>query len=456
MMPGTKNTSLAADTTTGRESASASTTGINPVHWLDQWAPRGNMRRLLIVRTLRSFVQGYVMVVFTIYLSQIGFPAWLIGLTLAIGGISSAVLTLMTGVLSDRFGRKPFLLTYGALLFVSGVIFCVTANPILLIATSAAGGLGRGGGGGGQAGPFAPAEQAYIAENTTVEGRTRVFAANNVVGTLAAAAGALCAGIPELLRSTWALSLSESYLPLFGGVALVGLITVTVLWTVTEQPRRTPAPAASTQTRRTDNRNRIRRISIAGALNGFGFGFIAGILPYWLHVRYGVSAGAIGPVLGISSLLTAGFSLVGVRVARRFGDVQLITWSRVAGVVATLALPFSPVFQIAAVFVVARMVSAMMAMPVRQSYTMGIVDADTRGSAAGITGVARRLPASISPGITGYLISVDQMELPFFLSASFLLANAVLYFVWFRKVRPLDDRPPDAAAAVANVPVDVD
>src|SRR5579884_4107564 len=73
---------------------------------LAEWAPAGDLRRLVVVRGLRSLVQGYVMVVFTIYLSQIGFPAWLIGLTLTIVGIASSVLTLVIGVSSDRFGRR--------------------------------------------------------------------------------------------------------------------------------------------------------------------------------------------------------------------------------------------------------------------------------------------------------------------------------------------------------------
>src|SRR6185312_8774742 len=150
---------------------------------LAEWVPAGDLRRLVTVRGLRSLTQGYVMVVFTIYLGQIGFPVWLIGLTLTIIGISSSVLTLVIGVSSDRFGRRPFLLIYSFLLFASGIIFCLTTIPWLLIGISALGGLGRGGGGGGQAGAFSPAEQAMIAEKSAGDTRRRVFAANSVVGT---------------------------------------------------------------------------------------------------------------------------------------------------------------------------------------------------------------------------------------------------------------------------------
>lgn len=418
---------------------------------IDRWMPPGDLRRLVVVRALRSLVQGYVMVVFAIYLGQLGFPAWLIGLTLTIGGIASAALTLLTGVASDRIGRRPFLLTYGALLLVSGLVYSWVTLPWVLIATSALGGLGRGGGGGGQAGPFAPAEQAMIAEKASGETRTRVYAVNSVVGTLMAAVGALLAVVPQWLRFVDHVSLVASYRPLYLGVAVVGIVSLAVLWPISDErhgPRQRPTDEAG-RTRRRQNRQRIGQIALAGAINGFGFGFLAGIVPYWLHVRYGVSPGAIGPVLSASSLLTAGASLVAVRLAARFGDVRLITGSRLLSVALTLAIPFSPVYLVAAALYGLRMVSAMMAMPVRQSYTMGIVDPETRGSAAGISGVARRLPASISPTVTGYWLSVDALELPFIASAVCLAINAGLYWWWFRGVRP--DEPSVDAPEVTQV-----
>ncbi len=405
---------------------------------LAEWVPSGDLRRLIAVRGLRSLVQGYVMVVFTIYLSEIGFSAWLIGLTLTIIGIASSFLTLGIGVSSDRFGRRPFLIVYSLLLFASGIIFCITTVPWILIGISALGGLGRGGGGGGQAGAFAPAEQAMIAEKAAGDIRRKVFAANSVVGTSAAAVGALIAGVPEWLRSTSHLTLVASYRPLYLGVALVGLLSVVLLWPVTDvkHVNRPSKRSAAGRAQRRQTRQRIGQIAVAGAVNGFGMGFIASLVPYWMHIRYGVSPGAIGPIMAVSSALTAGASLYAVRLAERFGDIMVITGSRVVGVVLTLILPFSPVYPLAAIIYGARLVSARMAMPVRQSYTMGIIDAGSRGSAAGISGVARRLPASVSPTISGYWFGVGELELPFVATAACLFINAALYFWWFHEVEP--------------------
>jgi hypothetical protein len=132
-----------------------------------------------------------------------------------------------------------------------------------------------------------------------------------------------------------------------------------------------------------------------------------------------------------------------VRLAARFGDIMVITGSRLVGVVLTLALPFSPVYPLAAVIYGMRLISARMAMPVRQSYTMGIIEERSRGSAAGISGVARRLPASVSPTISGFWIGIGELELPFLATSVCSFINAALYFWWFRGVRP-DDEPVSA------------
>ncbi|MGH2364171.1 MAG: MFS transporter [Chloroflexota bacterium] len=409
--------------------------------------PSPDLWRLVSVRGLRSLVQGYLMVVFAIYLGQIGFSAWLIGVTLTIGGIISAGLTLATGVLSDRFGRRPFLLVFAGLYLLSGLILAFSTATALLIAVSALAGIGRGGAG-GQAGAFAPAEQAIIAEKAPARDRTRVFAINAIAGTLLSSVGALLAGIPELLRSADHFSLIASYRPLYLGVALVGAVSLVILWPVTERVKVVQTAEVQRSRRRRDGHT-IKRIAIAGAFNGFGMGFLAGLIPYWMYVRFGVSPAAIGPVVAASSLTTSALALVAVRLANRFGEVRVITGSRVAAAVLSVVLPFSPAYPLAAALYALRTVSSAMAMPVRQSYTMGIVDAESRGSAAGVSGVARRLPAAASPALSGYWIGIDALELPFFASALFMGINAVLYYAWFHAQRPLDlDEPeqPDLAA----------
>jgi MFS family permease len=406
---------------------------------MNEWIPPGDLRRLVLSRGLRSLTQGYILVIFTIYLSQIGFSAWLIGLTLGIGSAVSAILTLLTGILSDRIGRMPFLLAYSALLAASGIVFGITTVPYILIAVSALGGIGRSGGAGGQAGPFTPAETALLSEKTTIENRTKVFTINTILGTIATAIGAVFAGAPQLLNYLWTIPIDTSYRIVYFGIAAIGVATFFIILPVKESIRiKKNADVLGARARRKTSISRIWKFSVAGLLNGFGLGFVTGILSYWLYIRFHVSPESIGLVMAAGMILTSLVSLWIVKLAERFGDIAVITASRAAGVVFTVLLAISPIYPLAALFVILRAASAMSAMPIRQSYTMGIVESDLRGTASGVSGVARRIPAAFSPAIAGYWITMGEFELPFFASALFMGANAILYFLWFRNIKPSD------------------
>ncbi|MDD2850874.1 MAG: hypothetical protein PHY09_03120 [Desulfuromonadaceae bacterium] len=59
-----------------------------------------------------------------------------------------------------------------------------------------------------------------------------------------------------------------------------------------------------------------------------------------------------------------------------------------------------------------------MDVPTRQAYTMAVVDPDERSAAAGISGIARSIGASVSPVICGALFSI-------FLSGPFIIAGGL-------------------------------
>ena len=68
---------------------------------------------LMTSRGVRAFAFSYLSVVFTIYLSQLGYSTMTVGLVVTIAYASGAVLTALWGYLSDRYGRKNILMLLG-------------------------------------------------------------------------------------------------------------------------------------------------------------------------------------------------------------------------------------------------------------------------------------------------------------------------------------------------------
>src|SRR3989442_3456485 len=72
----------------------------------------------------------------------------------------------------------------------------------------------------------------------------------------------------------------------------------------------------------------------------------------------------------------------------------------------------------------------------RASCTMAMVNSNERGSAAGVTSLARIIPYGISPTFSTYLMQSVSLTLPLFIGGGLQLINDVSFYLLFRHVRP--------------------
>jgi MFS family permease len=90
-----------------------------------------------------------------------------------------------------------------------------------------------------------------------------------------------------------------------------------------------------------------------------------------------------------------------------------------------MLLPLMPTLPLAVLVLLTRSTMSQMDVPVRQSYTMAVVDPDERSAAAGVTGIARTAGTSISPLIAGPLIAGPLIAVPGLAAVPFLLAGGL-------------------------------
>ena len=107
-----------------------------------------DLKLLLFSMASRRIVMGFLQVVRAIYYALIGFSPITIGLLLSISTFVSALHHISFGVLSDKYGRKPFLLL-GALFATSRLVFLSTTRNFWLLALGEGlGAMGEGAGAG--------------------------------------------------------------------------------------------------------------------------------------------------------------------------------------------------------------------------------------------------------------------------------------------------------------------
>lgn len=403
-------------------------------------------RGLMATRFFRSMAQGALVVDFVLYLKDLGWSAAAIGLLLGATNIVGAALLLSAGVLSDRLGRRPFLLGY-QLANAAGAL-AVVLSPRSWVLVLVALLLGYGRGANGAAGPFAPVEQAWLAGSVRAEGRSQAFSLNAALGFFGMGVGTLIgAAVPLFARF---LQGPAAFEPLFVFNLAVALLTTWMIARLEEPTRpggRLPAErrgaadgtagslgAAPTHAVASETAALRRRENVALALlttvnsvNALGIGLIGPLLPYWFAVRYGAGPEAIGSVYALSFFLTAVSSLVTGEVGARLGVVRSVVGPRAVGVATLFAMPLMPVYAWAAALYTFRSILNRGTAGTRQAFSMGLVRDERRGLAGSLNALSFRMPSALGAAASGWLMGMGLLDLPFFLAAGFQLAYVVLF-----------------------------
>jgi MFS family permease len=401
---------------------------------------------LMISRGVRAFAFSYLGVIFTIYLSQLGYSTMTVGFVVTTAYAASAVLTALWGYLSDRFGRKNILILLAALTIVSNLIYIFSSHLIfiiaaVIIANVGAGGSGAGGQGGG---PMSPVEQALLAEKCPAENRNKVFAANAFVGSMSGSLGALLSGLPQHLQEKWRWQPIDSYKPLFALTILFSIILIFSYSRIDEQHvyRKREKKQIATKANKF-----VLKMSLLGMVDNLGGGLISPLMSYWFFLRYGVELKSLGLMFFLSYFLAAMSFLTAPLIARKIGVVRTMAFSHGLASLIWLLLPLAPTFAVAATMTIIRSYLAYMDSPLRSSFIMGVVRPEDRGSAAGLTSLSRHVPVAVSPTLSAYLMQSFSLNVPILIGGSLQLFHDCVFYFMFRNVKPPEELSAKTAAA---------
>lgn len=152
--------------------------------------------RLVVTRGLRGLADGVVSVLLPGYLLALGLGPVSVGAVATATMLGSAALTIAVGLGGLRLRRSALFGLACGLMALTGLGFASLRGlwPLLVVAV-----VGTLNPSSGDVSVFLPLEQAALADATAAKSRAWAFALYNVVGSGAAAVGALAGGAPELL-----------------------------------------------------------------------------------------------------------------------------------------------------------------------------------------------------------------------------------------------------------------
>jgi MFS family permease len=394
-------------------------------------------RLLFVTRMARLFAYGFLSVVLVLYLESVGLDKVEIGLLLTLTLLGDVLISLPITTHADRIGRRRMLVAGAALMLFAGVVFAVTRDFYLLLLAATIGVVSPSG---NEVGPFLAIEQASLSQVVSGERRTGVFAWYNLVGSFSTALGALASG--GLVQAMKAGGLSElnSYRVVVVGYAAVGLLLSALFSRLSpgvEPPRASTARPTRSPLGLHRSRGVVLRLSALFSVDAFAGGFvIQSIVAYWFHTRFGVEPALLGSIFFGANILAGISALTAARIATRIGLINTMVFTHIPSNILLMLVPLMPNLPLAIAVLLLRFSISQMDVPTRQSYTMAVVDADERSAAAGVTGIARTLGASLSQLVAGPLLG---SALPFFLSGGIKVAYDLTLWRVFRAVKPPEE-----------------
>lgn len=419
---------------------------------LPSWMGR-ELTIIFSARVLMSGARALAGIIAPIYLALEGFNAFSLGLLFLSVALVSALLSSAVGVLSDKVGRKAFLVVLPFFATVAGISFALSRDAAVLVVTASLGSFGRGAGAGaGAIGPYQPAETALVSEVTEGSQRNAAFgrlAFGSSIGALAGSLLALLVDRSHVHGAEAMRAFAPAFLATAGLAAIAGLLALAL-----HEPERPKTAGGERRRVRFPSRSRplLYRLWATNGVNGLAIGMFGPFITYWLYARYGASAAEIGVLYAVINAFTAISTLSAAGLARRFGLIKTVTAVRVAQAVLLVPMVLSPSFALAGAIYLVRMVVQRIGLPLRQSYVVAMADPDERASVTALSNLPSQGAMAASPVLAGYLFESVSLELPFEMAGALQLINALMYWAFFRRLPPLEEQLATTTVVAAGAP----
>ena len=251
-----------------------------------------------------------------------------VGLLIAIPSLCQFLLSVPSGMVSDRFGPKKLMAASILIAAVGAILGSVSATPMMFIVASTLLTFNST--------LYHPPAQSYVSDITNPKDRSRALGIWHSGGTTGVSLGPLSITIlMGVLAFSWRQIYAFWVIPiLFGLVALYFVKPPSEV--VKKEERDNWVEEETVDTLLNTN---MMFLLLSGTVRRFGGGLTTGFLSIWLAEAQGWTIGQIGIMLGVSSLMGIVASPLGGELASRYGEKRWFS-ATLLGSYAFFALAF--------------------------------------------------------------------------------------------------------------------
>lgn len=435
-----------------------------------------NARLYLISNSIQAIAAGALAVLYTLYLSAVGYSASFIGLVLLVATIGGGIGILPSQPLVNRFGWRTMLIWSNLIGGFAIALQLVLPTAFVLLLTSIAIGA--------SVAIVLVINAPFLAANSTPRDRTALFGLNNALQFLASIIGSLLGGalpgwfaLPTVSGSALLRALS----PLLAADAQartyqLALIVVGTLATPSMIPvfllREQPRPSGTEETGvahpwrmrldgwmaqlRVGVRGVIGRFSLFQALLGFGAGLWFPYFNIYVVKHLGASTIFYGGLTATATILLAGASLIAAPLSDRFGKVRTTVIVHFCALPFLLLMGVVPLLAVVSVAYLVRSTLVNISNPPLQSFLMEAVPERERVIANGVYNVSWQIAWALGAGAGGLIVGPLGYQAPMIAAVPWYGGAALLFawFFWRKQYLSPGTPPPEPLPEHAHPPAD--
>lgn len=383
--------------------------------------------KMLVAGTFFSQLAiGLVLTDLAYFLTSVrGLPATFSGIIFSVEGITSVLLSIPLGVLSDIYGRKNFIVSGNVIIGLSILILAFARSEAILLFAAVLSGLSEA--------AFTASIGALLAQYSTPSKRTSVFSLASIASNSAWGLGGFLLYLLLPLESL-GFSTTESHIILYSVLAILTLLSTSLLLRLND----------ASNFRRAERRIGIispftRKILtkyiVANIFVAVGAGMVVPLMSQWFAYKYGVPDSISGPILGISNILIALSSIAAPAAARKLGVVRSIVLTEGLSTIFMFSTPLPSSFIASGAIYITRAFLMNVSQPLSSSLIMGMVPESERGAASGISAAFWRMPNAIGSYPGSALMKEGYLDLPFYIASFLYVISISLFWVWFKKTK---------------------